>query len=137
MNTEIYFWTRKEFEQNKAIMVEKNINSITYVTENVYGNLYLPNSFVIIGSISFINNLFFTNLDSYNTSIGTIVTKDGSIVFNLNYVIKFMDSKPDENLILTSKPTFVSGKYLTYKNIEITIQILKLTGERILAIEYQ
>ena len=136
MKTEIYTYSRFELEQNKAIMNEKKNNNIIYITENNLANLYLPNSSIVVGTISFINNLFFSPMDSFNSSTGTIITKDGSLVFNFNYVLKFMDSKPDENLILTAKPTFTSGKYSNYKEIEITVQILKLTGDRIVSIEY-
>lgn len=136
MKTEIYTYTRFELEQNKVIMNEKKNGEIIYITENTLGNLYLPNSCIIVGIISYINNLVLNNENSFNTSIGTINTKDGSLVFNFNYVIKFMDSKPDENIILTSKPTFVSGKFLNYKNIKINVQILKSTGDRILSIEF-
>lgn len=138
MKTEIYTYSRFELEQNKAIMNEKknNNNDILYITENNLSNLYLPNSSIVVGIISYVNNLVFTSVSSFNSSIGTIITKDGSLVFNFNYILKFMDSKPDENLILSAKPTFISGKYSNYKNIKITVQILKLTGDRILSIEY-
>jgi len=117
-------------------MNEKKNNNVTYITENSLANLYLPNTSIVAGTISYINNLFISPIESFNSSIGTIITKDGSLVFNFNYVLKFIDSKPDENLILTAKPTFTSGKYLNYKEIKITVQILKLTGDRILSIEY-
>ena len=136
MNTEIYTYSRKEIQENRAVMAEKKVGSIIYLTENVIGNIYLPNSSIIVGSLSYINNLVLSKDNSFNTSIGTIITNDGSLVYNLNYVIKFGDSKPDIDSVFVTRPTFTSGKYLTYKNLTITIQILQLTGERIIAIEY-
>ena len=137
MNTEIYTYKLKDLDSNRVRVNEKKINNITYITENTIGNLYLPNSQIIAGSISYINNLVFSDTNSFNTSLGTIVTGAGSLVYNFNYILKFMDVKPEEKTVLTARPTFVSGKYLTYKNIKITVQILELTGERILVIEYE
>lgn len=57
-------------------------------------------------------------------------------MFNLNYILKFLDSRPLENSVLTTKPTFVSGDYLLYKDLEITVQILQESGERVLVLEY-
>ena len=136
MKTEIYTYTRLELEQNKVIMNEKKNGDIIYITENVLGNLYLPNSFTKAGIISYINNFVLNKENSFNTSIGTIITNDGTLVFNFNYVLKYMDSRPDEKLVITANPTFLSGKYLNYRNVKINVQILKLTGERILSIHY-
>jgi hypothetical protein len=134
--TEIYTYTRIELEANKVITSTNENNDIKYITENTIGNVYLPNSTIKYGRISYINNLFIDKEISFNTSIGTFITKDGSIVFNLNYILKFRDSKPDIDKVLFAQPTFMSGKYMNYKNLTITIQILELTGDRIIAIEY-
>lgn len=135
-NTEIYTYTRAELEKNLAIMDEKTVDEITYKTENVLGNIYLPNSTVNVGKINYINNLVINNEISFNTSIGTIITKNGSIVFNFNYVINFFNSRPNPKSVLSAKPTYTSGLYSNYNNLTINIQILELTGERIIAIEY-
>ena len=58
------------------------------------------------------------------------------MVFNLNYILKFNDSRPPDDLLLTTKPTFLSGEYLSYSNVKINVQILKSNGERIVSIEY-
>lgn len=135
-NTEIYIYTRKELEENSAIMNEKIVNKITYKTENVIGNIYLPNSNVKVGKINYINNLVISDDTSFNTSIGTIVTKNGSIVFNFNYILNFSNSRPNVKNVFSAKPTYTSGVYDNYNNLTITVQILELTGERIIAIEY-
>lgn len=134
--TEIYIYSRNELEKNKVVMAENGINDIKYQTENTIGNLYLPNSMIKVGKINYINNLVISNENSFNTSIGTLVTNDGSLVFNFNYILKFFDSKPEVNKIFYAKPTFVSGKYLHYENISISVQILELNGDRIVAIDY-
>ena len=134
--TEIYTYTRIELEANQVIISNNEKNNIKYITENTIGNVYLPNSTIKCGKLSFINNLFIDKELSFNTSIGTFINKDGSIVFNFNYILKFLDSKPESDKVLLAQPTYMSGKYMNYKNLTITIQILELTGDRIIAIEY-
>lgn len=134
--TEIYLYTRVELEENKVIISENIKNEILYLTEKSLANLYFPNTYNKAGIINFINNLVINKDNSFNTSIGTIITEKGSLVFNFNYILKFNDSRPQDNLLLTASPTFISGEYLSYKNIKITVQILKSNGERIVSIEY-
>lgn len=134
--TEIYTYSRLELNENRVILNKKINNEITYITENTIANVYLPNSHTKVGRISYINNLVIDPEDSFNTSLGTIITKDGSLVFNFNYILKFEDSRPEPDKVLITKPNFIGGKYLNYKDLTITVQILELTGERIIAIEY-
>jgi hypothetical protein len=136
MKTEIYTYTRVEIENNKVIMAVQTKNDITYKTENSVCNVYLPNSLIKAGEISFINNLVFKNVGSLNTAIITLITQNGSITFNLNYVLKYKDSKPEVNKVFVTKPTFVSGDYLNYDNIKVSIFIVDLLGDRIITIEY-
>ena len=134
---EIYIYNRGELNDNRVIVSENKKNDIIYITEKTIGNLYLPNtSNTIDGIISFINELVISDKNSFNTSIGTIITSKGSIVFNFNYVLKFEDSRPEDNLLLQTIPTFVSGEYLNYSNIKLSVQIIKSNGDRILSIEY-
>lgn len=136
--TEIYTYTREEIDKNLVISSKIEKNEITYITESSIANVYLPNSKIEFGNISFINNLIIqkNNELSINTAIGTIVTIDGSLVFNLNYEVNLQDSRPDTDIFLITQPTFKSGKYLNLKNVKITIDILALNGDRILIIEY-
>ncbi len=134
--TEIYTYNRKELDANRVLVSKNENNNIIYLTEKTLGKLYNPNSDIFVGQISYINELFFSPENSFNTSIGTIITNNGSLVFNFNYKLKFGDSKPSDNLLLTAKPTFISGKYLSYSNIKINVQILQSNEERILSIEY-
>ena len=159
-NTEIYTYTRKEIQDNLIIESRYEKNNIVYITEKSIVDIYLPNSQIKFGKISFINNLTIlndinnellnndllnndlsnntlsNNTLSNNTSIVTLITKEGSLVFNLNYLTIYGDSKPNAQISLITKPTFTSGKYLNYNNIKITINILGLFGERIVIIEY-
>lgn len=134
--TEVYLYSRSELEENKVIVSENKINDTIYITEKAICNIYLANDNKPIGIINYENNVVLSKITAFNTSVGTIITDKGSLVFNLNYTIRYNDSKPDENLLLVTSPTFTSGDYLLYKNIKISIQILKLTGERIVSIEY-
>ena len=133
---EIYTYDRQELNNNRVIVSENEKNNIKYITEKSLGSLYYPNSDISIGTISYINELFQSQTYSFNTSIGTIITNKGSLVFNFNYILKFNDSRPIDNLLLTAKPTFLSGEYLSYSNVKINVQILKSSGDRILSIEY-
>ena len=134
--TDIYIYNRTELETNRVEVSENEKNNIKYKTEKTIGSLYNPNSNISVGQISYINELVISPINSLNTSIGTIITNNGSLVFNFNYVLKFNDSRPSDNLLLTAKPTFMSGDYLSYTNIKINVQILQTNGERILSIEY-
>lgn len=134
--TEIYTYNKKELFDNAVITTQENENNIKYITEKTLGNIYLPNSTIDVGIISYINNLTISKKNSFNTSIGTIITNNGSLVFNFNYVLKFEDSRPADNSVFTSKPTFIDGKYSEFNNLTITVQILENSGDRIIAIEY-
>lgn len=81
-------------------MNEKTVDEIIYKTENVLANIYLPNSTVKVGKINYINNLVINDESSFNISIGTIITKNGSIVFYFNYVINFLNSRPNPKSVL-------------------------------------
>ena len=117
-------------------IIQLNIIIYIYITENSIANVYLPNSQIKFGKVSYVNNLVIDNENSFNTSLGTIITKDGSLVFNLNYILKFNDSRPENDKVFITKPNFISGKYLNYKDLTITLQILESSGDRIIAIEY-
>lgn len=134
--TEIYTYNKKELFDNAVITTQENKNNIKYITENTIGNVYLPNSTIDAGIISYINNLTISKKNSFNTSIGTIITNNGSLVFNFNYILKFEDSRPDDNSVFTAKPTFINGNYSKFNNLTITVQILENSGDRIIAIEY-
>ena len=136
IQTEIYTYNKQELNENRVMVSKNENNNIIYITEKTIGSIYNPNSDLSVGQISFINELVVNSKNSFNTSIGTILTNKGSLVFNFNYISKFNDSTPSDNLLLTTKPTFVSGEYLMYTNVKITVQILQSRGERILSIEY-
>lgn len=135
---EIYTYNRDELEQSAFITIDTK-DDIKYIKENNIGNLYLANTTNKIGTISFINNIVNKPDVIFNSSIGTLITPNGNLTFNLNYVIKdtiFFTSAPAENELLVTKPTFKGGKYTDF-NVEISVQIVKRTGLRILTIEYE
>lgn len=133
---EIYTYNKKELFDNSVVTIQENKNNIKYITEKTSGNIYLPNSIIETGIISYVNNLTIRDKKSFNTSIGTIITNNGSLVFNFNYILKFEDSRPVNNSVLTARPTFIGGKYTEFDNLTITVQILENSGDRIIAIEY-
>lgn len=134
--TEIYIYNKVELFDNAVITTQTNNSGIKYITEKTLGNIYLPNTNIEVGIISYINNLTISDKNSFNTSIGTIITDNGSLVFNFNYTIKYEDSRPVDNKVLIASPTFADGKYSEFSNITITVQILENSGDRIIAIEY-
>jgi hypothetical protein len=137
IQTEIYTYNKQELNENRVNVSKNEINNIIYITEKTLGSIYNPNSDLAVGTISYLNELVLNPKNSFTTSIGTILTNKGSLVFNFNYISKFNDTTPSDNLLLTAKPTFVSGEYLMYTNVKITVQILQARGERILSIEYE
>ena len=86
--TDIYIYNRTELETNRVEVSENEKNNIKYKTEKTIGSLYNPNSNISVGQISYINELVISPINSLNTSIGTIITNNGSLVFNFNYVLK-------------------------------------------------
>jgi hypothetical protein len=135
---EIYTYDRDELEKSRFVNIDVK-DDIKYIKENSIGNLYLANTTNNIGFISFINNVVVKPDVIFNTSIGTLITPNGNLVFNFNYVIKdtlFSSSAPEANELLVAKPTFVGGKYTEFNNIKISVQIIKRLGLRVLTIEY-
>lgn len=41
-----------------------------------------------------------------------------------NYILKFNDTGQFDNLVISFRQTFVSGKYSLFKNIKINIQLI-------------
>lgn len=148
--TEIFTYSREDIQENLIIESRFEKNNIVYITEKSIADIYLPNSQTKFGKISFINNLtvfndqnneilnnvLLNNSLSNNTAIITLITPEGSLVFNVNYLTIYNDSKPNPQTSLFTKPTFTSGKYLNYNNIKITITISGLLSKRVVIIEY-
>jgi hypothetical protein len=139
-NIETYTYTVTELIKNSQIMDFKpRLENKKSFIQNTNATLY-ENINNIAGKIIYINN--FTQIDgsNFNTSIGTIITDSGKLVFNLSYEI-FTDSFPflDTGKILETKATYKSGKYDNKlgNDVLITIQSLNdLYQTRILTIQY-
>ena len=138
-NLEIYTYNKKELDDSKLITIDI-VNDIKYIKENTIANLYLANTQQKVGHISYINNIISKPDITFNTSIGSIITPNGKLVFNFSYIISseqtIINSAPDENKLLIADPTFKSDSYLGFNNLKISVQIIKKFGERILSIEY-
>lgn len=133
--TEIYTYNIKELNTNLVTVSENEINNIIYKTEKSVGLLYYPNVDISIGQISFTRDIVINSIKPTLTTVVTIITNNGSLVYYSNFVMEFNNSLPSQNLLLTAKPIFVSGDYLLYSNIKINVQILQSDGDRILSIE--
>lgn len=146
-NIDTYYYDKIELKKTS----NKNTNIVgntIYQTENIVGNIYYANTINKAGLISFINNItLIKNEDtiipeiSFNTSIGTIITDNGKLVFNLAYGINQsasseITSSPNENKLLITKPTFAGGIYSNYENITISIYVVNPEETRLLTIEY-
>jgi len=136
---EIYTFDKKELDDSEFNTTNIK-NNIFYITKNNIANLYLANSKQIIGYISFINNIVKSPNITFNTSIGTIITPNGKLVFNLSYIIgqdgTVIPSAPNDNSLLITDPTYKSDMYTGFNNLKISIQIIGNTGNRILSLEY-
>ena len=139
--TEIYSYTLSELQNNVVIEFKEIKNDILYITEKSIADIYLKNSQIKLGKISFINNLTYFDIQdskfSNITSTVTLITKDGSMVFNINSLTNLNDPKPDKPISLITQPTFTSGKYLDYKNIKITIDVFESLDVGLVIIEYK
>ena len=144
---ETYYYSKVELKKTSNRTIN-NVNNVTYVTENIVGNIYEPNSTNKAGYISYINNITIVNDGinilpeiSFNTSTGTIITQNGKLVYNLTYTINQkpsveITSSPNENKVISTTPTYVSGAYANYNNVIITIYIVEPENIRLLTIEY-
>lgn len=136
---EIYTYDRQELDKSRVVNIDTK-DDIKYIKENSIGNLYLANTTNNVGFISFINNLVVKPELIFNTSTGTIITPNGNLVFNFNYVVKdtaSFSSAPVENELLVAKPTYAGGKYSEFNNLKISVQIIKRLGLRVVTIEYE
>ena len=105
---EIYTYNWNELDESRFITIDTK-DDIKYIKENSIGNLYLANTTNKIGTISYINNIVNKPDVIFNSSIGTIITPNGNLIYNFNYVIKdtlLSSSAPEENELLVTKPTF-------------------------------
>lgn len=144
---ETYYYSKIELKKTSNKTVNR-VNNVIYETENIVGNIYEPNSSNKTGYISYINNITIVNDGinilpeiSFNTSIGTIITQHGKLVYNLTYTITENPSleittSPNENQVIRTTPTYVSGVYANYNNVVITIYVVEPENIRLLTIEY-
>ena len=144
---ETYYYSKVELKKTSNRTIN-NVNNVTYITEKIVGNIYEPNSTNKAGYISYINNITIVNDGinilpeiSFNTSTGTIITQNGKLVYNLTYNINEkpsveITSSPNENKVISTTPTYVSGAYANYNNVIITIYIVEPENIRLLTIEY-
>lgn len=154
---EVYTYDKAELEKSKYTTVNPK-DDIKYITENTFGNLFLANTNDKVGFISYINNIVVTPDITFNTSIGTVITPIGKIVFSLNYIVKIepnliippinpsiiippidpslVISAPKDGELLIAEPIFKDGVYLGFNNLRISIQVIDSIGKRILVIEY-
>ena len=139
-NIETYTYTITELIKNSQLLkFEPRLENKKSFIQNTNATLY-ENINNIAGKIIFINN--FTQIDgsNFNTSIGTIITESGKLVFNLSYEI-FTESFPflDTGKSLETKATYKSGKYDNKfgNDVLITIQSLNdLYQTRVVTIQY-
>jgi hypothetical protein len=90
---ETYTYTRSELIQNAQIITfePQKENKKSFI-QNVNATLY-ENGNNNAGNIIYINNYIELNNNKFNTSIGSINTNNGKLVFNLLYEI-LSDSTP-------------------------------------------
>ena len=138
-NIETYSYTITELLKNSQIIEFKpRIDNKKSLIQNTNATLY-ENIDSKAGKLIYINN--FTQIDgtNYTTAIGTIITDNGKLVFNLSYEI-FTDSFPflDTGKILETKATYKSGKYSNiFSDVLITITSFNdIDQTRVVTIQY-
>jgi hypothetical protein len=138
-NIETYTYTRSELVKNaQIIQFEPQLENKKSFIQNVSANLY-ENINNIAGKIIFVNNFTQIDDDKINTSLGTIITNNGKLVFNLSYEISTnIIPHLDAGLIVKTKATYKSGLYDNHFNeVLITIQSLNdLDQSRVITIQY-
>ena len=137
---EIYTYSRADLEKSKFVTVNTK-DDIKYITENVIGDLYFANTTNKVGFISFINNVTTKPDISFTTSIGTIITPIGKLVFNFNYILRpesdLIVSAPFDNELLIAEPTYKGVGYSGFNNdLKISVQVIDKLGNRVVIIEY-
>jgi hypothetical protein len=136
---EIYTYDKEQLEKSKFATVNTK-DDIKYITENTIADLFLANTTNNVGFVSFVNNITAKPDIAFTTSIGTIITPIGKLVFNFNYIIKaesdLIISAPFDNELLTAEPTYKGVGYAGFNNLKISVQILNRLGNRVVAIEY-
>ena len=139
-NIETYSYTITELIKNSQIIEFKpRIENKKSLIQNTNATLY-ENIDSNAGKIIYVNNFTQIDGDNYNTSIGTIITDSGKLVFNLSYEI-FTDSIPqlDAGKILKTIATYKSGKYdnIFGSDVLITIQSFNdIDQTRVVTIQY-
>lgn len=138
-NIEIYTYTKTDLIENQqSILLLPELDNKKSLIQNVVADLFENNNKV--GNIIYINNYIQYNDLKINTSIGTITTKNGKIVFNLSYdILTSNEPQLDANRVLQTRATHKSGIYnIGFQNdVLITIQSIGDQNEtRILTIQY-
>ena len=102
---------------------------------NVAAPLYTCNN-IKVGAVNFTNNSTKYNEFYFTTAIGTIITPRGSLVVNFNFNTINSEFLPI-NKTVKANPTFTSGLYENYKDINVTVFSLDdAKSTRILNITY-
>ena len=117
---------------------EKENNNLSYKNKIVVANIFQNNKNK--GHISYLRNIMIDNgnpENSFNTNISTLNTDKWTLVFNLSFKLFKSSVTPQPNIIFFVYPTFMSGEYLTYKNVQIKLIVCDNTNERIFKITYE
>lgn len=136
---EIYTYDKSELDKNRVIVSEIDKNDIKYLTTKSLGALQLPNTKISNGVFKITSDVTFYSKTSLATYTATIQTLRGSLIIDFSFAPRFLDftQRTSEDVLITSKPSFVSGEYLAHKDIVVYIQILANSDERIVVIKYQ
>jgi hypothetical protein len=138
-NIETYTYTLTELIKNSQFLqFEPRLENKKSFIQNTNATLY-ENINNVAGKIIFTNNFTVIDNNNFNTSIGTIITNNGKLVFNLSYEI-LTDTVPylDAGKTLETKATYKSGKYSDiFSDVLITITSFNdLDQSRVITIQY-
>ena len=127
----IYYYDRSIFTKSTGDIDYVKINDITKNIVSRFSNIQaklIKQNGINGGSLYINRNYQGNNIDNKynNTSILTITTDEGIIVYMLNFFTRIF-SKGDKYI---SKPIYTSGNYLG-KNIIIVQEVLDNTDEKV------
>ncbi len=123
---EFYVFNNKNL---KSEVISQHIsNNVLYKTEKLTGDLFLETTNISQGVISYINKLEQTEQNILCQSNGTIITQEGLIIFSFTYNLETTNTETNNIIQVNLSPSSISGKYIFYNDIQISMELNRTNG---------
>lgn len=123
---EFYVFNNKNL---KSEVISQHIsNNVLYKTEKLTGDLFLETTNISQGVISYINKLEQTEQNILCQSNGTIITQEGLIIFSFIYNLETTNTETNNIIQVNLSPSSISGKYIFYNDIQISMELNRTNG---------